>query len=257
MRIPFISKFLNSKSQQDKPKPGAPRSVHHNLKDIAHLLIQYADANSHIEGELRNGNKPPLCFTTGINSVDVENRLVYFDAFNPATANDAIQPGTSVHFSLSHLGVRTQFDCTLQSSQSEPRYEHAFQFPKGIEHIQLRDAFRLKISTVNPVRITLESDEIGIYSGLVSDLSVTGARMQMQRLIEPQPHRGDIYPQCYMTLSDGQRIFCGAQLMHWQYDPHKDTTTLGVKFVDLDPGLERKLNRFLTELQRKERTAGI
>ena len=257
MRIPFFSKLFEKDKEHTRPKPGAPRSVHHNPRDIANFLIKYAEANSLLEGELSADRKTTLRFTTGINWVDTDKRLIHFDAFDPAQMNSELKPGTSVHFSLSHLGIRTQFDCTLQESIEGPRYEHIFTFPKGIEHIQLRDAFRIKISAVNPVRITLESQQGKTYSGLISDLSVTGARMHLQHLIEPQPHRGDEYPHCYVTLNDGQRIQCGAQLMHWTYDPKKDMTVLGVKFVAMEQTLERRLNRFLTDLQRKERDVGI
>ena len=257
MRIPFLSKLFEKEKEPDKPKPGAPRSVHHNPKDIAGFLDQYAKANSLIEGEAHGHGKQKIRFTTGINSVDMEKRVIHFDSFHPETLNSEIKPGQSVHFCLNHLGVRTQFDCVLKNSLELPRYEHVFEFPKGIEHIQLRDAFRIKISSVNPVRMTLENTEQQTYSGLVSDLSVTGARMQLQHLIQPQPHRGDEFPNCYVTLSDGQRIVCSAQLMHWTYDPKKDITVLGVKFTNLEQPLERKLNRFLTDLQRRERNAGI
>ncbi len=257
MRIPFLSKLFEKDKDTGKPKAGAPRSVHHNPRDIAAFLQQYAEANSLIEGEAGGRPKDKIRFTTGINSVDTENREVHFDSFHPESLNTQIKPGTPVHFSLSHLGVRTQFDCVLKHSLELPRYEHVFEFPKGVEHIQLRDAFRIKISSVSPVRMTLENNNGQTYSGLVSDLSVTGARMQLQHLIQPQPHRGDEFPHCYVTLSDGQRIVCGAQLMHWTYDQKKDITVLGVKFTNLEQTLERKLNRFLADLQRRERNAGI
>ena len=259
MRIPIIDKLFNksnNETHQAKPKAGAPRSVHHNPKDIALSLQKYADADTLIEGEARV-KTDPLHFSTGILEVDSQKRLLIMDTLDPSEANSELKPGTQVHFALPHLGVRTQFDCVLKQSQASPNFLHTFESPKGIEHIQLRDAFRLKISSVNPVKITVENPDIGSYAGLVSDLSVTGARIQLKHLIQPKPNRGDNYPICYLTLSDGQRLTFGAQLMHWQYDPKKDVTVIGVKFLEMEPSSERKLNRFLTDLQRKERTAGM
>lgn len=251
MRIPFLNKFFGR--EDSKPKAGAPRSVHHSPKDIAASLKKYADANSLIEGEIDPDGKNPIKFTTGIINIDPDNRTIIFDSLTPEEYNDKFDPGCLVRFTLSHLGVRTQFDAQYQYSIESPRFEHLFNFPKGIEHIQLRDAFRIKISTINPARITLENQEKGSYSGCISDLSVTGARIQLQNLIQPQPHRGDLYDKCYITLSDGQRLVTSAQLMHWQYNPKKEITDLGIKFLNMDASTERKLNRFLTDLQRKER----
>lgn len=251
MRIPFIGKLFEK--DNDKPKAGLPKSVHHNAKEIAASLKKYADANTLIEGEIALDAKNIKRFTTGILNVDPKDQTIIFDSFNPSEMDGALSPGCTVKFVLSHLGVRTQFECVYKSSNDSPSVEHLFSFPKGLEHIQLRDAFRMHISTVNPVRVTIEHKEKGGHSGCVSDLSVTGARVQIKQLIQPQPHRGDFYDQCYIILSDGQRIFCNAQLMHWQYDPKKDVTVLGLKFVNMEPAAERKLNRFLTDLQRKER----
>ena len=251
MRIPFLSKLFGQEGSQ--PKPSAPRSVHHNPKDIAASLKKYAEANSLIEGEINPNGKNSIKFTTGIINIDTDNRTIIFDSLTPTDYNNQFAPGCLVRFTLCHLGIRTQFDAQYQDSIGFRRHEHLFNFPKGIEHIQLRDAFRIKISTINPARITLENEEKNAYSGYISDLSVTGARVRLPYLIQPQPHRGDMYDQCYITLSDGQRLISGAQLIHWQYNPKKETTDLGVKFLKMSPGTERKLNRFLTELQRKER----
>lgn len=251
MRIPFFDKLFDRK--KSKPPISGPKSVHHNPKDIADSLKKYAAANTLVEGEVNPGTKEAKRFTTGIINIDPDNRTIIFDSLNPEELNTSFDPGTLVRFTLSHLGVRTQFDCNYQYSIESPRYEHLFDFPKGIEHIQLRDAFRIRISTINPVRMTLEHQEKGAYSGCISDLSVTGARVQLQKLIEPKPIRGDLYEHCYITLSDGQRINTQSQLMHWQYDPQKDITTLGIKFLDMDAATERKLNKFITDLQRKER----
>ncbi|MCG8668791.1 MAG: flagellar brake protein [Pseudomonadales bacterium] len=254
MRIPFISKLLER--DKERQKTGTPKSVHHNPKDIATSLKKYAEANTLVEGEMiSDGNgKEVVRFTSGIINVDADNRTIIFDATHPDEVNTQFLPKSNVKFTLSHLGVRTQFNCEYQYSIDSPRYEHLFSFPKGIEHIQLRDAFRIRISTINPVRMTLENNDKGTHSGYVCDLSATGARIQLQKLIQPQPHRGDIYEHCYITLSDGQRIHASCQLMHWQYDPKKDITLLGVQFLQMDAAIERKLNRFLTDLQRKERS---
>lgn len=250
MRIPFFSKLF--KREDPSQQPGTPRSTHHSPKDIAASLIRYANANTLVEGVISESKKP-LRFTTGIMNVDGENRTLIFDAFTPQTCEAQLDPGTQVRFTLSHLGVRTQFDCQYQYTIESGRHEHVFHFPKGIEHIQLRDAFRIKINTINPLRMTLNHIDKGSYSGNISDLSVTGARIQLKNLIEPKPIRGDIYEQCYIMLSNGEQINTSAQLMHWQYDAKKSMTDLGVKFLDMNASTERKLNRFLTDLQRKER----
>ena len=252
MRIPFLSRLFKKTSQAEKPKPGVPRSISHSPRDINRLLLQCVKDNSLLDVDTGSSEQQLRRATTGINSVDIERRVIYVDTFKPEAVNRNVSPGDRVRFSLNYLGVRTHFDCVLKETADTPHIEHTFEFPRGIERTQLRDAYRLRISAVNPVRVTLENADKNTWSGLVSDLSVTGARVKIRKLLQPEPQRGDEYPHCYVTLSDGQRVACGARLIHWSYDPHKDITIIGICFIDLESRQELKLNRFLTDLQRKE-----
>lgn len=252
MRIPFISRLLES----DEPSParwGNQKSVQHKHLEITRQLQQYADAQHLLTAQICRGNKlerPGM--TTGIVRVDESHSQFMVDDFRPPV-NNPLTPGQPLHFSLTHMGVRCQFNANFVETVAMPGgNQHTLDYPKGIEHIQLRDAYRVQVGSLHPVRVTLTKPDQPTLTGLVVDLSASGARVRIDGLIRPQPHRGDDYEHCVLLLTDGTRITSGARLMHWQYDLKQDQTTLGIQLTGLNASAQRSLSRYLIDLQRLE-----
>ena len=42
-------------------------------------------------------------------------------------------------------------------------------------------------------------------------------------------------------------------LMHWQFDHEQQVSYLGLQFEQMDTTIQKALNRYLTDLQRKQR----
>lgn len=243
---------------EDKPKEGSPTNIKHSQHEIGDLLTLYHDQNHLITAIIMNAGKRKLAkLQTGIIEVDRDGLRFVTDEFHPSETEQLLGDNTKIQFSLTHHGVRHQFNATHIQTQSTPSgTRHYFNFPKGIEQIQLRDAFRVKLSQAHPIKVTLTHVSNPVITGTLADLSASGMRIRIDGLVTPKPVRGEIYSSCHLVLSDGQPIVCGARLMHWQYDPDLRISYLGVHFEDLDGNTQRSLNRFLTDLQRKQRLMG-
>ncbi|HCB40896.1 MAG TPA: hypothetical protein DEP79_14425 [Gammaproteobacteria bacterium] len=240
---------------EDKPKDGSPKNIKHDRNEIGSLLTLYQDQNHLMTAMIMNaGQRKTAKLSTGIVSVDEAGQLFVTDEFHPSDPNPLLSEGITVQFSLTHHGVRHQFNAVHLQTQSTPEgARHLFRFPKGIEQIQLRDAFRVKLSQAHPIKVTLTHAEHAAITGTLADLSASGMRVRIEGLVTPKPVRGETYSSCHLVLSDGHPIVCGARLMHWQYDPDLRVSYLGVHFENLDGNTQRALNRYLTELQRKQR----
>ena len=240
---------------EDKPKHGSPKNIKHAQEEISRLLNLYKDQEHLMTAMIMNAGQRKIAkLTTGILTVDEKAQQFVTDEFHPSDPEQLLGNGTKIQFSLTHHGVRHQFDAVhLQSQSTHEGARHLFQFPKGIEQIQLRDAFRVKLSQAHPIKVTLTQTERPALTGSLADLSASGMRVRMEGLVSPKPVRGEVYSACHLVLSDGNPIICSARLMHWQYDPDLRVTYLGIQFVDLDGNTQRALNRFLTDLQRKQR----
>lgn len=255
----MISNLLDKLfGHDDKPKEGSPKNIKHSQSDIGDLLGLYHDQNHLVTAMIMNtGQRKITKLSTGIMAVDTANLRFMTDEFHPSVPQQLLGEGTTVQFSLTHHGVRHQFDAVHIAAESTPDgIQHRFQFPKGIEQIQLRDAFRVKLSQAHPIKVTLTHTSNPTITGTLADLSASGMRIRIDGLVTPKPVRGEVYSSCHLVLSDGQPIVCGARLMHWKYDPDLRISYLGIHFENLDGNTQRSLNRYLTELQRKQRLLG-
>lgn len=249
----LFSKLLNG--GDDKIKPGSPRNIKHSPTDIGDLLRQYQSDNHLLAAVIvREDQKKPTKLTTGILAVDDKQKTFITDEFMPADANALLRNGSRVQFSLTHQGIRHQFEGEWKKQgRDEQGLKHWFEFPKGIEQVQLRDAFRVKLSQAHPIKVALTHAEKMPITGTLSDLSASGMRMRIVGLVKPRPVRGEQYTSCHFVLSDGSAVVCEARLMHWRFDPETDVSYLGIRFENLDGNTQRTLNRYLTDLQRKQR----
>jgi c-di-GMP-binding flagellar brake protein YcgR len=239
----------------EKVNDGMPKNIKHGHSDIGELLTMYQDQNHLMTAIIMNPRLRKIAkLSTGIISVNLDEKRFLTDEFLPAESNQLLVEGMKVQFSLTHHGVRHQFEALyLQSPSSSEGVHHQFEFPKGIEQIQLRDAFRVKLSQAHPIKVTLTHASNAATTGTLADLSASGMRIRIEGLVTPKPIRGEQYTSCHLVLSDGNPIVCSAKLMHWQYDPDLRISFLGVHFENMDGNTQRTLNRYLTDLQRKQR----
>lgn len=241
--------------QEHQEKKGSSKNIKHGRNSISDLLELYLRENHFLTAVVMDTGKRRLAkLNSGIVDVDPDAHRFACDAFLPKEANALMTPGVKVRFSLTHQGIRHQFEA-LYNDKDPSRSEdlHWFSFPKGIEQVQLRDAFRVKLSQISSIKVTLTHDSNPTLSGGLVDLSASGMRVKIQGFLDPKPERGEIYSACHLALSDGTPIVCGGKLMHWQVEQERKVTYLGVQFTELDGNTQRTLNWFLTDMQRKSR----
>jgi len=236
----------------DLPKQGAPKNIKHDPGLIGSLLTQFQAQDHLVTAIMMNvGQRTLARLTTGILAVDASGRQFTTDEFQPGLPVAQLKAGSRLKFSLTHENVRHQFDAVHTGSQSTPEgVRHTFQFPKGIEQIQLRDAVRVKLSPSPPIRVTLARADQSALAGSLVDLSSSGMRVRLDGMASPKPTRGEVYEACHFHLDDATAIACSARLVHWQYDPDRRVSYLGVQFQSMDTGTQRSLKRRLGKLQR-------
>lgn len=264
MAMGFLKKLFNT---DEDSTAKADISVQHGPAYIANQLQELSKVNTLIEGQIVDNGKPVQRFTTGITSVDTTSERFYIEHIKPANVANTLRSGDELHFTVNHFGERIQFKCHYAGRHADEQ-NHSVDFPSGIEHVQLRNAFRLKISRVSPVYLQLErvlppppesegepnrEAETEQLNGYVSDISVTGARLHLEGNNTDALQRGERYDNCEIKLADTQTIHCAAQLMHWRYDDINNETQLGLQFDKLSPPQEKTLARFISDIQRKYR----
>ncbi len=115
-----------------------------------------------------------------------------------------------------------------------------------------RDFFRLGVEI--PVTILMQtqtdSTEHMFFSGVIRDLSGGGVRIDTNVLIERQKKL-----QLRFTLpvndldNPSQDFFINARIVRLQKKNQKKCSTYGVQFVDILPGIQDRIVKFLFDLQ--------
>ncbi len=250
----FSNLFERLRGSEDKPDPQSPATISHSVEKIEDLLISYKTYNQLISVTLLTPNKRPLTKASSvIIQIDNTNKLFATLTFHPLGSNQLLETDYCAQFCLNYQGTRHQFISHWHHSEQKAEAEiiHWFQFPKGIERLQLRNAFRVPISQANPVRASLTREDHNIQTGNLCDLSATGMRIAIVGKTDPKP--GENFQACHFVLPDGNTIICRGQLIHWHFDDEINQTHIGIQFKKLNGPTQRLLNRYLTEVQRKHR----
>lgn len=225
-------------------------------KMIARWLERYQEQHQLIRISIAPDTPDEDAIYTGILFIDIKSRRFFLEELRPKSASSLLQPGMELFFTASVDGVKHKFTARYIKSDDLPQGQaHLCEFPRAIEQIQLRNAYRVKMHRSNPVSICLTHAIKPVLSGQAADLSATGARLRIDGHLSFEPVQGDFYSVCRMVLPDGTELFSQAELMHWRYVPELKATFLGIMFLRMDSMHERTLGRYLTELQRLEKEA--
>lgn len=248
----LIGKLFGS---DDPLKKGAPKLVKHHQRDIHDLLHYYQEQNQLLTAVIMDdASKKIIKLTTGIHQIDEAQRTFQVEDFQPQNVQSLLNASVRMQFSLSCDGVRHQFSCHWLNTENQPSsITHRFAYPKGIEQVQLRDAYRISLNQQPPIVVTLTRQSKPIITGHVFDLSSGGLRLVCDGLLYPKPLRGEHFSSIHFVLNDGSPIVGEARLMHWHFDAQKKQTHLGVHFERMDGHTQRSLNRYITEVQRQYR----
>lgn len=251
MLLTFFERLLGS---DEKPDPKSPTNISHGVDRIQHLLTSYQAYNQLLSVTILAPNQKKLATaSTEITKINSENNSFATAYLYPELNEQILEPGVAAQFSLSYQGTRHQFKCNWMYDDKQPEsgIAHWFQFPKGIERLQLRNAFRVPISQAHPVRVSVTRKDHSVLVGNLFDLSATGMRLGIAGDLKLKTRED--YHACHFVIPDGSTIICRGQLIHWHYDQTANQTYIGIQFRKINGLAQRTLNRFLTDVQRKHR----
>ncbi len=223
-------------------------------KMIPVWLTRYRDQNQLMNIAVLESGGEVTTFSTGILYVDLENKQFFFEEICPETSKRCLIPGAILHFSVDVNGVNHQFKSRfIQTNRLPEGTSHQCEFPRAIEQIQLRNAFRVKIPISMSTTISLKHPVKFFLSGQVADLSISGARLRINNPLPHELERGDLYSSGKIRIPNGTEIICQGKIMHWRQTPEHKVTHIGIMFLKMESQHERQLVQFLNELQRRQR----
>ena len=231
--------------------------ITHDSNEIGSLLQNYFHTHQLIHlYPVKGSNQRQQGFQIQISWIDTASKQFAVIAIQSQPQLTKLKNGTLAEFRLSHQGIRHRFKAnSVESAQAisgndSDRQEIRFSFPEGIERKQLRNAFRVAISQAHPIGVLLTLRSSSFLEGQLWDLSATGIRVAVRADLELDS--GESYQNCRFDLPHGYTVSCSGTLKHWHYNHRAKITFMGIQLADLSGADQRELNRYVTELQRKQ-----
>lgn len=192
-------------------------------------------------------------YVSMILEIDKECKYLILDELNPAEGHKQVEKGKEFLVSSSHNGVAVYYKSVVEEIITQDNLaSYKMHFPETFEYKQQRDSFRVNI-TLNPLdgAITHEDKEL---KGKIIDISFSGLKFKFDGEIKINKEK--IIKNCYL-FNEKDKFTFNLRPALVSFNEEKNFTTLGGKFLDLDPRQNNIINKLVQKLQREQRQKDV
>lgn len=214
------------------------------------LLQSLLQQNSLLNIELEKNTER---YTSILLDADEESAMLVFDAFHPTPTEHAFTPYAVAKVRVQNCGADISFAINIElvhTTDGQVQYRAAY--PKSINYLQRRGAFRVPVSAMSPADVYIYLDKGKTFTGALRDISVSGMCIRFP----PKTKLPETWPEevsCEIILSSGKKLRTQFKVCHIKQHQPSRNFFLGVAFLHLDKAQERAIEKLVAELQRKSR----
>lgn len=192
-------------------------------------------------------------FNSVILAIDDKNSLIRFDETMPAHGHRLLQKTMRFRARLTIRGIETYFDCHILHIGEEsgiPYYEVAL--PDKIVQRQRRSGYRIRIGLNKGITVSLTEKEAAPPLHLhMFDLSMVGLCATTNQALPSHIKRGKVIAECLFQIHDNDEIRCAMEVRFTDTHSRINSNLIGGKFIGLSIIEHRKINKFITQLERE------
>ncbi|MCX4027188.1 flagellar brake protein [Endozoicomonas sp. SM1973] len=188
-----------------------------------------------------------------------EENYLLIDELYPNPPEKLLEPGNLLNISCHDQGFRTRFQSNFlgyENFDNMPAYR--LSMPIDLQHGQRRLNFRVSIPAEDFIRVSLTGFGPVTASGRIIDLSSSGICL---KLMGPPPdglHRDGLVGNCIFKSTDEEHIKSKLFVTHLEFNRKPITHTIvGGRFMNMEPPIQKKLDRFIAKLQREQRRQSL
>lgn len=225
-----------------------PENDIHSLEALTKLCQEHSFIDVHPTDTNQN-------YRSMILLVHPEESYLLVDEFYPNPPRSVLEPGNPLDISCHDQGFRTRFQSSFIACENyEDMPAYRLTMPSALQHGQRRSNFRVEIPPEDFFRVSLTGFGPVTASGRIIDLSCSGICL---KLMGPPPdglHRDGLVGNCIFKTSNDDQIKGKLLVTHLEFNRKAIThTVVGGRFMNLEPPIQKKLDRFLARLQREQR----
>lgn len=215
-------------------------------KQIIHILHRLQQDRCLMEARI--GEHPDL-FSTAIIGVNPKTDIMALDEIVPPEGNELFQTHKAMHLSGRSDGVEVEFDLNfIKVCEQGGIAYYQVGIPKAAIYIQRRGIHRVPLNGAPPFRGQFGQEGQRIFSGYAADLSQYGIGLVLKKL--ETLYRGDELSNCTVNLPGYPHFYFRLEIRFAQQIPHRRTTRIGGRFLDLSNKDRNRLAKFILQLER-------
>jgi c-di-GMP-binding flagellar brake protein YcgR len=194
-------------------------------------------------------------FQSFLVDIDFDQKRLALDELVPNEGERFLKAGEPFKIEGYHDGVRIAWECATPVSFDELQDGPCYwaPLPEEIVYHQRRNAFRVSLNTIAIIDIKLIDPawKQPIF-GEVLDMSATGCKLRFKGNQGSRLQPGQRVEQIEIKLNN-EVISSSLEIRHLQYDEKLDVSFVGVRFHRPSGQEQRKIERFVYQLQREAR----
>lgn len=190
-------------------------------------------------------------YNTALLKLDADTGDIFLDELSPQEGHDRLQAGSALHLTGVLNGVPTDFSTRILGVGEQRGIAfYRAALPVSMNYQQRRATFRAYVGRGLKLTVRLVTQEAGVVSGRLLDLSLGGFGAVL-------PEDSAVYPLDVVTvevleLPEQDPISCTAEVRYLQEEYSEPILRAGFRFMDLHAQAERALLRAILLLEREQ-----
>lgn len=236
---------MNAGNRNDK---ATDSSLVDSASRIRQLLIRLRDQRSLLTATFRGRSD---AFGTLLLAVNPDDDQLVFDELTPIDGDRLVRLHGEFRVSGQLDGAEISFPVTIKERDTDGEIaSYTASIPHSVHYHQRRRAFRVEAPPRPDCRVVVTTGEGDWFEGVLADISITGIGFRMngdKALGLPRGSHAD----CHIELPDGS-IETPIEIRFSQPIKGKSFNRVGAQFTRLHPTDRRRIERFVTKLQRRQ-----
>ena len=193
-----------------------------------------------------------LCSSAMID-VDASHDTYYLDELNPLSGHAEVKKGTQLHIHGRLQGVHMVFKSTVQEVQTDNSIAlYKMAFPEQILYRQRRRHFRATLNSKQATPVILKSERGADIPGVIVDISAGGLCSRINYDDSSGLEESQSIENVRLILNR-RSVTCDLELRSIRHYPDKGFSLIGGEFLDILPGQQQHLERFVASIDRSKR----
>jgi c-di-GMP-binding flagellar brake protein YcgR len=194
-------------------------------------------------------------YTSAILGIRPENDYLILDELKPEEGHQRFLETRECTIELYYRGEGIRFTSPLLSKGMKDDIAfYKVGLPKSIHYYLQRKSYRVPITLTETMPIHIRSQDQELIEGEIVDLSSGGVGFRVPRTPWTETMKqGDQIAWCKFALNTGEAVNCALQIRFASLSKDKAYMRIGAKFIDLEKGQIKMLERYIVTLDRERR----